>query len=80
VFVVRPGCAMGEWIRAERAAGRARGGGMTGACQPRLVVSLGLGWVDPHLVVPIPGQRARLPGTGAVCSRSKLGTSAIRLA
>lgn len=53
---------------------------MTGACQARLVVSVGLGWVDPHLVVPIPGQRSRLPGTGAVCSRSKLGTSTIRLA
>jgi len=41
--VVVPGAAPGERIRAERPAGRARGGALTGSSGAPIVVAVGLG-------------------------------------
>ena len=50
--VAGPGCVLGQQIRAERPASRARGGGLTGACQGRIGVVVGFGWAGPQLVAP----------------------------
>ena len=52
--MVRPGCALGERVREERPAGRARGGGLAGAYQGRIVVVVGFGWAGPQLEPPTP--------------------------
>ena len=51
-----PGCALGERVREERPAGRARGGGLAGAYQGRIVVVVGFGWAGPQLEPPTPQQ------------------------
>ena len=43
---------LGQQIRTERPASRARGGGLTGACQGRIGVVVGFGWAGPQLVGP----------------------------
>ena len=50
--VAGPGCVLGQQIRAERPASRARGGGLTGACQGRIGVVVGFGWAGPQLEPP----------------------------
>ena len=52
--VAGPGCVLGQQIRAERPASRARGGGLTGACQGRIGVVVGFGWAGPKLEPPAP--------------------------
>ncbi len=49
-----PGCVLGERVREERPAGRARGGGLAGAYQGRIVVVVGFGWAGPQLEPPTP--------------------------
>jgi hypothetical protein len=53
-FVVGPRCILGQQIRAERPAGRVRGGGLAGGDWTRIVVVEGFGWFTSQLVVPIP--------------------------
>ncbi len=53
-FVVGPGCGLVVRVREDRPAGRARGGGLAGACQGRIVVVVGFGWAGPQLEPPTP--------------------------
>ena len=61
-----PGCVLGQQIRAERPASRARGGGLTGACQGRIGVVEGFGWSGPQLEPPTPFALVKDFGYGAV--------------
>ena len=56
--MVGPGCALGERVREERPAGRARGGALTGSSGAPIVVAVGLGWSGPQLEPPTPLQTA----------------------